>query len=231
MIAVGVDGLSRGLLNEGVMGGADMLSFIPFDRSALQLSMPLEEWIQSWLGKEAISLSPEDWFERGHDIVGWQDPEPGFYLPLPVLQKGKYIWSPPPGAADVAIEEMRKARMKRQASTHVFVCQRLMTPRWLRQLHKAADLVFHIPAGQPFWSLSNHEPLVVGIILPFFRHQPWQLRGTPKMFAVARELSKVWEDPTLDSRPVLRKLCELSGRLDSVPVSVVPKLLLLPGQP
>ena len=207
-----------------------MLSFIPFDQSALQLSNSLEEWIGSWLGDGVIALTPEDWFERGHDITGWRSPEIGFHLPLPSIQQGKYIWAPPPGTADVALEELRKARMKRQSSTHVFVCQRLMTPRWLKQLHKVPDLVFHVPAGQNFWPSSNYEPLVVGIVFPFFRHPPWQLRSTPKMFAVGRELSKVWEDSSLDSGTILRKLCKLSGRLDSVPVDVVPKLLLLPRQ-
>eukprot|EP00978_Attheya_sp_CCMP212_P024147 scaffold75459_cov47-Attheya_sp.AAC.4 len=72
----------------------------------------------SWLPEDHTVLTPEDWFELGHDIRSW-NPGPGELL-HPVTLKGTWVWAPPPAAADVAIEELRKARHKRQASTHIF---------------------------------------------------------------------------------------------------------------
>jgi hypothetical protein len=63
-----------------------------------------------------------------------------------------------------------------------------MTPEWLRQLNKAADLVITIPIGHPAWPSHMFEPLFVGFVFPFTRHQPWQLRGTPKMYSVERKV-------------------------------------------
>ena len=110
-----------------------------------------------------------------------------------------------------------------------------MTPSWRRQLlllSKVADVVFENLAGSiEAWNSESPRPLfVVRIVFPFFRHPPWQLGSTPNMFAVGRELSKVWKDPNLDSRNILRKLCQPNGRLDSGRLDVVPKLLLLPRQ-
>jgi hypothetical protein len=62
MIAQGTDGVSQGLLTEGVTNGLDMLSFIPFHLSAIDLRPERIPWIQSWLGNEAEFLTPEEWF-------------------------------------------------------------------------------------------------------------------------------------------------------------------------
>jgi hypothetical protein len=50
MIAQGTDGVSRGQLNKGVMGGTDMMSFIPLHLDATSCSSSIEPWIRSWLG-------------------------------------------------------------------------------------------------------------------------------------------------------------------------------------
>jgi hypothetical protein len=71
MIAQGTDGCSRGVLLEGVMAGEDMLSFVDLAKSAFKRSPKLLDWIQSWCLDSGIQpLKPEDWFERGHGIVG-----------------------------------------------------------------------------------------------------------------------------------------------------------------
>ena len=100
-----------------------------------------------------------------------------------------------------------------------------MTPQWLKQLYKASDIVFVLPLGSSAWSTEMFEPCVVGLIFPFLSVAPWQLRGSPKMYAVGRELRKVWKDEKLDARNILRKLCVLAKRLHSVPVDVVRQLL------
>jgi hypothetical protein len=47
MIAQGTDGVSRGLLTEGVTTGVDMLTFIPLHLSALERNPLLVEWVKS----------------------------------------------------------------------------------------------------------------------------------------------------------------------------------------
>jgi hypothetical protein len=44
---------------------------------------------------------------------------------------GTFVWAPPPAAAAVALEELRKARIKRQDSMHILVVPRLLMPEWL----------------------------------------------------------------------------------------------------
>eukprot|EP00980_Cylindrotheca_fusiformis_P017245 scaffold5326_cov80-Cylindrotheca_fusiformis.AAC.1 len=155
MIAQGTDGLSRGGLNEGVMGGKPMTSFLPLHLNAFERCPPLHHWVTSWAGPEAIFLSPEDWFFRGHDLT---------LTPTTrelKVKPGIMIWSPPPAAAEVALEELRKARIKRQRSTHVVIIPRLCTPMWLKQLYKASDLVLEIPPACPFWSSDMFEPIFI----------------------------------------------------------------------
>ena len=95
MIQQGSDGLSRGNLLEGVMKGEEMLSFVPIHKSAIEEQTNLEDWIKSWApdGRNAILLSPEDWFERGHDITGYSKNLDG--VDVPIIEKGTYIWAPP----------------------------------------------------------------------------------------------------------------------------------------
>jgi hypothetical protein len=128
MKAQGTDSVSRGQLKEGVSVGKDILSFILFHLSAVQRSAAVEPWIRSWLGPEAKLLQPEEWFERAHDILGEKLDRKGFWRHE--FKAGRFSWAPPPVAADVAIEELRKACIKRQHSFHVFIVPRLMKPEW-----------------------------------------------------------------------------------------------------
>jgi hypothetical protein len=223
MIAQGVDGLSRGLLNEGVMAGESFLSFVPFHLSAVDRSSEVCDWVKSWAGEEVLLLEPEDWFERGHDLVGGKVREDGFWVPE--FRRGCYLWAPPPAAANVALEELQVARLKRQDFFHILIVPRLMTPEWLKQLHKVSDIVFTLPLGSSAWSHEMYEPCLVGLTFPFLSITPWQLRGTPKMYAVGRQLQDVHAKPDLDRGDILREVCHLAKRLQSVPLDVVRKLL------
>jgi hypothetical protein len=111
MIAQGTDGVSRGNLVTGIMAGVAMSSFIPIHKSAPERSPGLVSWIREWAGDDAIALEPINWFGMGYDIDGWVRGADRFERPR--LAEGRaYIWLPPPYAADVAIAELRKARIK-----------------------------------------------------------------------------------------------------------------------
>jgi hypothetical protein len=224
MIRQGGDGVSRGSLNEGVMAGEDMLSFIPLHLSAIERSTTLLDWIRSWTGSGLEVLSPTDWFQKGHDIRGWKKAE-GEPFQRPVIQAGVYGWFPPPAAADVALEQLRIARIKRQDSTHVFVCPRLFCPMWRKQMGKACDLIFSIPVGALGWPVEMLEPLLIGVCFPFLRFKPWQFRETPKISFVARKMHELRDDVEMDRGPFLRKFWGVAHRLLSMPECMVSRVL------
>jgi hypothetical protein len=90
MIWSGIDGLSRGDHNAGVMTGESMLSFVPLAKNAGERSEELLTWVHSWAGdargsQEVSVLNPTDWCGAHPD--------------------GKtYVWLPPPAAAAAACE-------------------------------------------------------------------------------------------------------------------------------
>jgi len=115
---------------------------------------------------------------------------------------------------------------KCQKSTHVFVCPCLMSYSWRRQLFKEADLVFHVPAGAGvFWPASCHEPLIIGVCVPFISEQPWKLQGTPKTLGMGRKLHCVLADGEGDPRVVLQELLELLRKVEGLWPSVVHQVL------
>jgi hypothetical protein len=168
-----------------VTAGADMLSFIPLDKSALERApLGLRDWIKGWAGASTEFFQPKGWFERGHDFMGGEVDEYGHWAPR--HKSGTFVWAPPPAAVAVAIEELRKARIKRQDSLHIVIIPRLLTPEWLHQIFKVSDLVFFVPPSTSFWPGAMLELLVIGLIVSFACSAPWQLRGTRKMLSVER---------------------------------------------
>ena len=92
MITTGLDGRSRGNLNDGVLLGHDIRLYLPLDKGAFQLSKySLEEWCKSWMGSAYVTpLEPVEWFWEGH-------------------QPGVHVWAPPPVAALVALKQLVKS--------------------------------------------------------------------------------------------------------------------------
>lgn len=224
MIAQGTDGVSRGNLSEGVMAGRPMFEFLPFHLSATDRSPALLDWVKSWLGSDLELLTPEGWYERGHDFDGGRSNCDGIWIPG--LRSGIFVWAPPPAAADAALEELRKARHKRQASTHVILVPRLMTAKWRKQLHKAADCVFEMPAGcGDAWPSEMFEPCLIGICFPFLKHRPWQLRGAPRLLALERTVRSMWESGDTDVAACLCQFLDKTRKLPSMPEDVVRKML------
>ena len=70
------------------------------------------------------------------------------------------MWAPPPAVADMAVELMSKAIHKRPYTTHIFVCSRLLTSKWRKQLDKATYLLWTIPLTSPVWNKFQYEPLM-----------------------------------------------------------------------
>ena len=224
MIAQGTDGVSRGFLGEGIMAGNSMLSFIPIHLSALDRCESLGPWIRSWTTPDLICLDPPDWFDVGHDIDGWKSGWDG--MERPRLTEGRvYLWSPPPFVADIAISELRKARIKRQSLSHLFVVPSLCSPLWMKQVFKAADFVFEIPAGRACWGYNMHEPVLIAIVFPFIRSKPWQLRSTPKMYEMGSTLRRMLKTEDVDPRDILREFWGKCHRLRIMPENVVRQVL------
>jgi len=177
MIEQGTDGLSRGMIYEGLLGARyNFLNYLPLNESATSRSPKVLSWIRTWAPSYAELLTPEGWFEKGHDINEWEKGLDNLWRPI--IASGCWIWDPSPAAAYKAAEQIRIARHKRNNSIHIFVCPRLMTAMWRAQLHKSADLVMEIPSTTQFWKKEMHEPLVLALYMPMFQHQPWFYRGT-----------------------------------------------------
>ena len=229
MMEQGTDGLSRGVLNEGVMRGDSMLSFVDIAKTAVERSPAVLDFVRSWTDKSIIPLTTEEWFREGHGIIGGRRDSHGIWIPTHAKAGRMYLWSPPPVVADAALEECLRAVHKRSDATHVFVIPRLCTPSWSRLFFKLCDFHFRVPAGSPFWPSGMHEPLWIGISLPFIRHRPWSLRGTPLLVGLARDMQEVFSSGEGDGRDILRKLLRVQGRVNSLSERLARGVLRMPG--
>ena len=232
MIEEGADGLSRGCLSEGVMRGVKMSEFIPLHLTAFERSPALEPWLRSCVETGHVEhqftiLKPEGWFEQGHDIIGGAKNSDQVWMPE--YKNGNYIWAPPPAAADVCIDELRKARHKRQESTHLFVCPRIMAPSWRRQMHRSADVILSIPPGHPAWPRDMHEPLTIAIYFPFLKSNPWQLKGCKRLLDMERNLQRMLSDHPGTERYLLRELWSFTRKLPKLSRELVLPLLQSTG--
>ncbi len=111
MIAQGTDGLSRGSPSGEVMTGSNLLQFVPLHLDApSRQGNTLKEWVSGWFsGSDPILfLSPRDWFIEGQ-------------------RHSTCVWTPPPAAADVALEQLAYSIHKRPYHSHLVLIPRLMT--------------------------------------------------------------------------------------------------------
>jgi hypothetical protein len=208
MVVQGTDGLSRGDFSSGVMSGQHMLQFVPLHLTALDRSAAVLPWIQSWAPLPNIQpLTPADWHEKGHGLCGGSVNLDGIWIPKE-SSTCWFLWVPPPAAAASALFELGISRHKCTALGHIVVCPHLFTQHWRKKLFNLSDLVFEVGSGvRHFWPTMMHEPLLVGLILPFSSAPPWQHRGSQQLLALARQLRQVWQDPDADERPLLPQLC------------------------
>jgi hypothetical protein len=158
MIAQGTDALSRGITTAGVMAGMEFASFVPLHLTAQDRQDPsiLQEWVAGWAG-DCCWLTPEEWFEPRSVAI-------------------PCVCTPPPAAADAALDQLGKwIHMRPLDTTHIAIIPRLMTSRWRKSLGKNCDLVFTIPVGSDLWPHTQFEPLIVGLSFPLIRYKPWRL--------------------------------------------------------
>ena len=231
MIDQGTDGLSRGVLLEGVLTGKDMLAYVELAKTAFERFPSLIDFIKFWTElNEPHILTPEEWFVEGHGITGGKKDGHGVWIPSHAKKYETYVWAPPPVIADVALEECLKAVHKRQDAFHIFVIPRLFTTKWRRLFAKLCDFTTVLPVGSPHWPSHMHEPLWIGISLPFLHHRPWTIRGTPALVGLDRELREVLRSGKGDGGIVLRKLLRTARGVHSVPERVACGMLRLPRE-
>jgi len=136
-----------------------------------------------------------------------------------------FVWTPPPAAAGVAIEELRKARHKHTDSVHLFVVPRLMGPYWRKHAWKVADVIVEVTAGHPAWPLNMHEPLTLVFVFPFIRNEPWQLKRSPAIVGMGKRLSKMFKEGDRSSGLVLQQFWKRARSLGSMSKRMVSKVL------
>ncbi|KAL7579131.1 hypothetical protein ACA910_019157 [Epithemia clementina (nom. ined.)] len=166
MIEQGTDGLLHGDLMNGVLTGCDMLQYVPLNKSCKERQPGLVNQFLVVTRKHYafIPLTPTDWFEKA-------------------LTQGDFVWTPPPAAADAAVEKLCKSKHIRPLPAHIFICPALMTSHWRKKLGRIADVVFAIPVGTTYWTTERHKPLIDAFVLPFFKHRPWQFKRDGKRVA------------------------------------------------
>ncbi len=117
--------VSRGCLGQGVIAGESLVAHIPVLILAVERSpLNLVPCIQSWSGRDSI-LKEVGWFQAGHNIEGWSMDKDGFERPVLLASRRSCIWDPSPLAVEMAIAELRNARIKRQSSCYIFLPQAL----------------------------------------------------------------------------------------------------------
>lgn len=223
MILQGTDGYSRGETNLGIGMEKSMTHFCPWHKFPSEFSPELLPWVKSWLPSDAEVLKPKDWFKRAHDHFGGYRDQNGFYQLK--LKKGIYVWDLPPGATNVAIEQLRIARLKRRDSFHILLIPKLCTTQWLKQLYKEADLIVNVPPIHSFWNKSCCENLTIAFCFPYLSFKPWKLARTPKLCAMERSLRRMFKDNNLDSRSFLSKFWKQIYSLYSMPKDMVSSVL------
>jgi hypothetical protein len=103
MMAQGIDGLSQGVMTQGVMRGSPLEDFVPLHLDPLARQGPsLAKWVNSWSGvlENLRWVSPEDWFFRAH-------------------HEKLCVWNFAPAAAQTAFEQLGKIQHTRPSHTHL----------------------------------------------------------------------------------------------------------------
>jgi hypothetical protein len=158
MILQGTDGLSWADHSQGVMQGLGMVAFMPLHQDPFDREPWLLKWVEELLaGLDADFLTQEDWSDKGYG-------------------HGTFVWSAPPVAAGVVVEQLGRDRLKRPESMHIVLVPRIMTGRWRKHLTRGIDFYCGMDSNK-VWPLKEHfEPLLIFVCLPYFSSQARQER-------------------------------------------------------
>ena len=115
------------------------------------------------------------------------------------------------------LEVFNEDRLAHPWKPHVFVVPWLMTHLWRKSLAKDMDVLFTVQVGDHFWDTTQHEPLIVALVLPLCHvanyRGPWLAGGTPKARKLVRELDLGFK---YNKNPRHTGLPELDGALCSM---------------
>ena len=211
MIRMGIDGLSRGDNHEGVASGRNMVEFMDLHLSAFERSTSLKNWLwETWrsdLWGKLHELKKEEWFTHDNETSDLE----------------AVVWTPPPAAADVCVEQLAFWRQHSPYEhVHVFICPRLFTCLWRKQLGKACDVLIEVPLPclDRVWGTFTHfEPILIGFSFPVFNRPPYQLGLKPELMGlVDKRMSALRKDPK--ESHLRNLLCELWSQAKKYSVSV-----------
>jgi hypothetical protein len=103
MIVEGTDGLSRADHGEGVMTGENIKNYIPLHLTPTAREPKVSSWIEGVTRDLDFQVLDETgWFEEAHS-------------------SGNFVWSVPPAAVEVVVEQLGFARLKRPSSMHMIL--------------------------------------------------------------------------------------------------------------
>jgi hypothetical protein len=221
MIELGIDALSRGELHLGALMGATAARVIPLHLHPLERSEDLKHWLSSWLPSYKVA-SPDDWFYNAHG---------GGHYDIPSEPLDLWVWTLPPAAALIALEELGNARLKRHALLRgVVLVPSLLRPEWFRRFRRCVDFYFFVPAGSvPAWPSSMHEPLTVGIFLSLLRFSPWDWKRVRFLVSFGLSLSAMYKAGDPSTGNLLREFWDASSWIARMPERLVRDLLLHPS--
>jgi hypothetical protein len=220
MISLGIDALSQGELQAGALAAATVDHVIPLHLQPLERSKSLTCWLSSWLPNFSVA-SPDDWFYRAQ--------ESGRYV-TSTRPLNPWVWSLPPAAALMALEELGNARLKRHDLLKgVVLIPALLRPEWFRRFRRCVDFYFFIPAGSiPAWPASMHEPLTLGLYFPLLRFGPWDWKRVKFLVPFGIALSMMYKTGDPSAGNLLCKFWAASSWVAGMPERLVRDLLLHP---
>jgi len=68
----------------------------------------------------------------------------------------------------------------------------------MKMLYKTADMILDVPPNCPFWNQHMQEHLLIGLVLPFCRFEPWCVWRTPKVHQVQREVQRMLKEDCMN---------------------------------
>jgi hypothetical protein len=74
-----------------------------------------------------------------------------------------------------------------------------------------------------------HEPFLLALTLPLISVSRWQLRNTPRLLKLGRQVCSLWDDLQSNAWPLLCQLCTFTSILDSMLPSMVWDVLRTPS--